>query len=378
MLSDESSSDSETGRFKCQTNKQNERRGRDETRSTNRSRSPGRNKGLSNRYNNSKGIDRRKDVRDRFSRHRYRYDRHSPIRSKPSRDKSRERRSHDRQKQNRYSREQSKNIDFIQRRNSKSRSSKSPKLSRNLKDDIKTINTTDKAAEKYDRKPRDVSPPSPIQTVKKSEVYKPQEQPKIRKSDSPVVIDNESLEEEVQPGSYYNMIPAVVKEKSEESSEIDSSDDEKLRAKLLNLEKVLHKNKKKKHKKKHKRRHSKSKEKIVDSSVEVTSTTDIQEVQNEVTTQSTEVTSTQKNSRKDGSEEGEILSEDETFDPNDLRHKLKRSKTNTEAQPKLDACGPVLPPHLQKHYKKSVSPEDATKTPKEMVKNIGMFIFILF
>ncbi|CAH4017811.1 zinc finger CCCH domain-containing protein 13 [Pieris brassicae] len=370
MLSDESSSDSETGRFKCQTNKQDGQQGRDETRSTNRTRSPGRNKHSVNRYD--KGFDRKKDDRDRFHRDRHRHERFSPIRSRYPRDRSRERRSHDRQREKERSKHKDFSLNRDQRRSSRSRFSRSPMHNRNVKDEIKNIIVSDKTTDKYDRKPRDDSPPSPIHNVKRSEVYKPQEQPKTRKSESPVVIDHDSPDEEVQLGSYYSMIPAVVKEKSEESSEIDSSDDEKLRAKLLNLEKELNKSKKKKHKKKHKKRSSKSKDKVLDAtSVEVTSTTDIQEVQNEHKTQSTEVSSTQKNNRKDSSEEGEILSEEEEFDSNDLRHKLKRSKT-TQEQPKLDACGPALPPHLQKRYTKSVSPDNVSiKLSAEMVRNIG-------
>ncbi|CAK1548428.1 unnamed protein product [Leptosia nina] len=362
MLSDESSSDSETGRFKCQT-KQDEKKPsrREENRASNR---PGRSRPTDEKYERS--FDRRRDDRNKFDRQRdkQRYNRYSPIRSRRSRDRSKDKRSRENYKVSREGRDKLKIKDHSlnrEQRTSRSRSSRSPFVGRSTKNEEKDVSSHLAKSAAYTRRPRSESPPSQ-HSVKKSEVYKPiHEKSKSRKSGSPVVVieDNDSPDEVVQPGSYYSMIPALVKEKSIESSEIDSSDDEKLRAKLLNLEKELHKSKRKKHKKKHKKRSSKSKEKSLDSSaanVEVTSTTDIQEVQNEQNTQSTEVSSTQKN-RKDSSEEGEILSDEEEYDPTDLRHKLKRSKNQSQEPPKLDACGPALPPHLQKHYKKSVSPD---------------------
>ncbi|CAG4923853.1 unnamed protein product [Colias eurytheme] len=382
MLSDESSSDSETGRFKCQTNKDDDAKSHRREENTS---SAGRSRNVDERYNREFG--RRRNDRDRFdrrSRERNRYSRYSPIRRRHSRERRKE---SDRYRPSRGSRERTRpkerSLSRDRKRKSRSGSHKSPVPSRNIRDEIKNlITTTDKKSEKYERNVDKESSLSPNHVVKRSEVHKPttQEQPK-RKSDSPILVeeDNDYSHDEVQPGSYYSMIPAVVKDKSEESSEIDSSDDEKLRAKLLNLEKEFHKSKKKKHKKKHKKKSKTNKEKD-DScvSVEVTSTTDIQEV-NEQNTQSTEVSSTQKNNQKESSEEGEILSEDDQdIDPNDLRHKLKRSKNGSQEKmsPKLDACGPALPPHLQKRFRKSSSPSEASiETSKaERARNIGPII----
>ncbi|XP_038209276.1 GPALPP motifs-containing protein 1-like [Zerene cesonia] len=382
MLSDESSSDSETGRFKCQTNKDDDAKSHRREENT----SSGRSRNIDGRYNRDFG--RKRNDRDRFDRHsreRNRYSRYSPIRRRHSRDKSRERRKEsDRYRSNRGSRERTRpkerSLSRDRKRKSRSGSHKSP-VPRNMKDEIKNlITTTDKKTEKYERNVKKESSLSPNHVVKKSEVHKPIQEPSKRRSDSPILVEedmNDYSHDEVQPGSYYSMIPAVIKEKSEESTEIDSSDDEKLRAKLLNLEKEFHKSKKKKHKKRHKKKSKTNKEKD-DScvSVEVTSTTDIQEDNIKQNTQSTEVSSTQKNNQKESSEEGEILSEDDQdIDPTDLRHKLKRSKNGSQENmsPKLDACGPALPPHLQKRFHKSSSPSEGNvETSKtERARNIG-------
>lgn len=244
--------------------------------------------------------------------------------------------------------------------------------------------------DKLDRRSENEKSTSPEpNVVKKSVVLKPTEI-QIKKNESPILVeahDSSDVSDEVQPGSYYSMIPAIVKEKpeaskdkTEESSEIDSSDDERLRAKLLNLEKELQKTKKKKHKRKHKRKTSKSDKDNCDSSasVEVTSTTDIPDVIVEPFKPIgiAEVTSTQKNNPKESSEEGEILSDDSQsdIDPNDLRHKLKRSKKAPDSQ-KQDTWGPALPPHLKRQFKDSVPPvTEGPSLPPHLQKkghNIG-------
>ncbi|XP_045760449.1 glutamic acid-rich protein isoform X2 [Maniola jurtina] len=378
MLTDESSSDSETGRFKGQTKSQD-----DKSISTNLkrdsllNRSTGRNRSFPDRFN--RDADRRRSEREKFerrSRERNRYSRYSPRRrhsrerSKISSERFRDRhrrdsRSREKKSKPRETRSNSKD----RHRHSRSRSHKSPVKTRNIRDEIKGIITKkDRSPDKVLKKSRNENLSSPEPVAKKSVVHKPTEVQR-KKSESPILIEEHAssdVSEEVQPGSYYNMIPAIVKEKpdevkgkSEESSEIDSSDDERLRAKLLNLEKELQKTKKKKHKKKHKRKNSKSDKDKRDSSasVEVTSTTDIPELMTESSKviESAEVTSTQK--MKESSEEGEILSDDSQsdIDPNDLRHKLKRSKKAPDFQ-KKDACGPALPPHLERRFKKSTSP----------------------
>ncbi|XP_041974510.1 GPALPP motifs-containing protein 1 isoform X2 [Aricia agestis] len=362
MLSDESSSDSETGRFKSTTKSRND--------SANTSRREDSSK-FSRRPRPSddrsyRDLSRRNEDRDKFSRRsrerdRSRYSRYSPVRRR-SPDRQRHRRSAERHRYSRTSREKSKPREHrSSSKDKRSRSQKSPVKNRNIKDEIKEIITSrEKSVEKVERKKSS----SPDNTPKMSVVLKPNKPEKQKqKSESPILVEEHESDnqEVVQPGSYYSMIPAVVKEKSEESSEIDSSDDEKLRAKLLNLEKQLQKTKKKKHKRKHKKKSSKERS---DNSVEVSSTTDIHQAKMDNTVSSTgtpEVTSTQKSNQKDSSEEGEISSDDSQsrldIDPDDLRHKLKRSKaTEDNVQSKLDVCGPALPPHLEKRFKKSPSP----------------------
>ncbi|CAB3231398.1 unnamed protein product [Arctia plantaginis] len=375
MLSDESSSDSETGRFKGRTKKeeQTSKQKSDNSRETGRSRHSGNDR--FQRYS-----DRRRDDRDNFDKHsrdrdRHRFSRNSPIRRRHSRDRSQNRRSHEKNK-HRESTEKTKYREY--RSNSRDRHKNSGFRSYALHDNSKdqqegTRRSTvrDKSPEKQAKKARDKSL-SP-RRGKRSEIYVPppllaieKRAPERKKSESPIMIDenDHSDHEEVLLGSYYKMIPAVIKDKSEESSEIDSSDDERLRAKLLNLEKELHKTKKqKKHKKKHKRKSLKSSKerelRDTSVSVEVSSTTDIAikpdvalEVQLEVME---EVSSTQKHAQKESCEEGEISSDDSQgqidIDPTDLRHKLRRGK------PKSNVCGPALPPHLEKQYKRSASPE---------------------
>ncbi|XP_073945637.1 uncharacterized protein [Choristoneura fumiferana] len=396
MISDESSSDSETGRFKGKSEKTDQ-----QSRSTTQRdshRSTGRDRHSENdRFR--RDIDRKwddKDRSDRLPRERLRYSRHSPIRRRRSAERSPNRKkSHERHR--RTSRERSKVKDYRsnsrdRRRKSRSRSHKPAEHRRDIREEIKCVpreektnllSTKLKSSDKFDRGSRDKRSSSLEVNVKKSEIYKPAPTENRRKSKSPIVVQEKdsdgNVSEEVQPGSYYSMMPTVVKEKSEESSEIDSSDDEKLRAKLLNLEKELHQAKKKKHKKKHRKKGKSSKDdKDIETPtpVEVTSTTDIQDKikigDSSTHVDTAEVTSTQKNSQIESNEEGEIISDDESqtgldIDPSDLRHKLKRSVPKAEAVEsmdlrekvkfKSDVCGPALPPHLAKQTNKRRSAE---------------------
>nr|XP_026484956.1 nucleolar protein dao-5 [Vanessa tameamea] len=400
MLSDESSSDSETGRFKCQSKTQGKRPNEHDTKRENLfGRSSGRSRRPDDRLN--RDLDRKRDERERFERHsreRHRYSRYSPARRRHSGDRSRNRRTPDRHRDRHaidprgISRQRDiRSSSRDKYRRSRSRSCKSPGKVRNIKDEVKPIITgKEKNLDEVEIKSKIEKSSSPELMTKKSTVHKPTiSETQKRTSDSPILIEeNEGSDTSdiVQPGSYYKMIPAIVKEKSEESSEIDSSDDEKLRAKLLNLEKELQKTKKKKHKKKHKRKSSKSDKEKQESSapVEVSSTTDIQEVKADVPSKipETEVTSTQKTNQKESSEEGEILSDDISqsdveIDPTDLRHKLKRSKTDTQDKvAKLDVCGPALPPHLERRFQKSLSPvtEGPTLPKQNKSRNIGPLI----
>ncbi|XP_023940177.2 peptidyl-prolyl cis-trans isomerase G [Bicyclus anynana] len=400
MLSDESSSDSETGRFKGQTKRQDDKSNTSTKKENVFGRSIGRNRRSADRFNREG--DRRRHEREKFeqrSRERHRYSRYSPVR-KYSRDRSRERskrsseryrdrrRTHSKPREEKSKQRESRSTSKGKHIHSRPRSQKSPVNTRNVRDEIKgLISNKDRSSEKIEKQSWDEKSSSPEPVVKKSVVQKPTTEARKKKSDSPILLDvhgNSEGSDEVQPGSYYNMIPAIVKEKledteviSEDSSEIDSSDDERLRAKLLNLEKELQKTKKKKHRRKHKRKTSKSDKDKRDSSasVEVTSTTDIPDVVIESSLlASAEVSSTQKTAQKESSEEGEILSDDSQsdIDPNDLRHKLKRSKTS-QGQQNRDAWGPALPPHLDKNFKESASPEGPLLPPHLQRKghNIG-------
>ncbi|CAK1599976.1 unnamed protein product [Parnassius mnemosyne] len=379
MLSDESSSDSETGRFKCRTKTQDEtaQNSKSKDNSFHSSKSNLRNSGRNRRYESERyqrDLDRKRDNRGGFDLHvrdRHRYSRHSPVRRRRSSERGRHR-EFERRRYERDSRERSKLSDHRhgsrdRMSRSESKTHRSPNHNKNIKEIIKS-NITDKKLDKDEIKQREKRSSSADNKTKKSEVFKPAtiDLPH-RKSKSPIaeVHVESDVSEEVKPGSYYSMIPAIVKDKSEESSEIDSSDDERLRAKLLNLEKEITKTKKRKHRKKHRKKRSKSsKEKTEEStaSVEVSSTTDIQDKisdKNVNVSETAEVTSTQKNIQKESSEEGEILSDDEAessinIDPSDLRHKLK--KANAQAK-KSDVCGPALPPHLAKRHEKSASPD---------------------
>lgn len=399
MLSDESSSDSETGRFKgrTKTEEKNSNQKSDNSRETGRHRHSG-----NDRF--QRHFDRKRDDRERYrdldkhsrdrDRDRHKFSRHSPIRRRHSRDRSLNRRSHEKTR-HRESSDKTKYKEYRsssrdRHKNSGSRSRASHDLKKDPHDERRHSSARDKSPEIPEKKLREKSL-SP-RRGKRSEIYVPppltieKRAPERKKSDSPIIIDenDHSDHEEVLLGSYYKMIPAVIKDKSDESSEIDSSDDERLRAKLLNLEKELHKTKKqKKHKKKHKRKCSKSSKEreLHDTSVavEVSSTTDIAVkpdvpliVQPEVME---EVTSTQKNAQKESCEEGELSSDDSQdqidIDPTDLRHKLRRGK------PKSDVCGPALPPHLEKHYKLSASPEiEGPALPPHLKRscNIGKFL----
>ncbi|RVE49420.1 hypothetical protein evm_005932 [Chilo suppressalis] len=363
MLSDESSSDSETGRFKCRTKTQD-----DQSKSNRKEehfRSSARSRPDSDRFRRELEKPSRddKDRHDRYPRDRNRFSRHSPPRRR-SRERSSGRRSHEHHRHSRNIREGSKpsrrSTSKDRKRDSRSRSHRSPEHKKDLRKEIKHNISREKSEEKSSTRPREKVTALPDQRGKRSEIYiSPPMKVNKSKSKSPIVVERHSdSSEEVQPGSYYSMIPAVIKDKSEESSEIDSSDDEKLRAKLLNLEKELHKTKKKKHKRKHKKKHSRSKDREPDPPtvvVEVSSTTDIQDnVNNEEPSQPdvVEVSSTQKSVQKESGEEGEIISDDDSqsqyeIDPNDLRHKLKRSIA--KPQIKTVTCGPTLPPNLVKH-----------------------------
>ncbi|XP_072935840.1 uncharacterized protein [Epargyreus clarus] len=387
MLSDESSSDSETGRFKGRSKPQDDQEKsssrREDVKSSGRSRRPD-----SDRYR--RDIERKRDERnnyDRRSRDRHRYSRNSPIRRRYSRDRSRrspERIRHDRDSSGRSKPLDRRSSSRDRHKNSRIRYQKSPIPSRDVKEEIKgIISKREKSAERPTSKQRDKKSSSP-EKEKRSEVHKPSVS-ETKKISSPIIIDeNEDSDRsvEVQPGSYYNMIPAIVKCKSEESSEIDSSDDERLRAKLLNLEKELHKTKRRKHKKKHKKKSVRSDKEKGDASVEVSSTTDIQDnIKTETINLSdtTEVTSTQK-CQKDSSEEGEILSDDSDqidIDPSDLRHKLKRSSnrsdSNSQEKVNKDVCGPALPPHLANRFTENSSDVEGPALPPHLQKskNIG-------
>ncbi|XP_059049101.1 serine/threonine-protein kinase prpf4B [Achroia grisella] len=406
MLSDESSSDSETGRFKCRSSNQDQQK-----KSTNQNEDSSKHSGRNHHSLNERhrrDLDKKRNQRDNFDRHvreRHRYSRYSPAsRRRSSRDRSQDRRSRERHRDRyRDSRGTSKPRDHRssskdKHRNSGSQFKKSPDQLRDFKDEIRrNIRTRDERKvipsdqlEKRKREePRSSLNLSPDQKGKKSEVYRPPVQSSKNKTSSPIIVEHsEDSSEEVQPGSYYSMIPAIVKEKSEESSEIDSSDDEKLRAKLLNLENELQKTRKKKHKKKHKRKVSKcSKDREQESttSVEVSSTTDIQ---NKIEVEEpnnnpeiAEVTSTQKSNQKESCEEGEISSDEEPddnfkIDPNDLRHKLKRSVTKcaiSGEKSASDVCGPALPPHLKKQFASSSDMEGPALPPhlNKRSRNIG-------
>lgn len=405
MLSDDSSSDSETGRFKCRTKKPDEQsstsKRQDSFRSTARSGRPSENDRFRREFDRKRDDVDRHDMR---SRERPRFSRHSPIRRRHSRDRSprrsreRERHRHSGDHRARSKPREHRSASKDRRRHSRSRSRKSLEPRRDVKEDPKpvkietkhNIQSSEKSTTKFDRRSKDKSS-SPEYREKRSVITKPVliEPPKKR-SESPIIVEHGDTDpEEVQPGSYYSMIPAVVKEKSEESSEIDSSDDERLRAKLLNLEKELHKTRKKKHRRKHKRKSSKSKERDRDqSTVEVSSTTDIDKIKEDVSNtplEVAEVTSTQKSNVKESSEEGEISSDDSQeqldIDPTDLRHKLKRSVLKTDKikeqdNSKVDICGPALPPHLEKKFRRSLSQDiEGPALPpilQKKSKNIGM------
>ncbi|KAJ8734883.1 hypothetical protein PYW08_014133 [Mythimna loreyi] len=400
MISDESSSDSETGRFKGRQKTQEDKsfnQRADNVRDSGRSRPSG-----PERFN--RNFDRKREERPRSERHsrdrerdRHRFSRHSPVRGRRnSRDRSPSRKSHERNR-HRDTSDKSKVKDH--RSSSRDRHKHSGSTSRSyiahdirkekeVRDDSRRKTERIRSPERPTKRSKEKSP-SLDRKSKRSEIYIPP--PMVatkRKSESPIVIDaheNSDASEEVQPGSYYSMIPAVVKEKTDESSEIDSSDDERLRAKLLNLEKELQKTKKKKHKKKHKRKSSKSskdRDRDATVSVEVSSTTDIDvkaDISKNVAEAVEEVSSTQKNAQKESYEEGEISSGDSQseieIDPTDLRHKLRRTVPKGDDKTAPDVCGPALPPHLEKRYERSASPDiEGPALPahlKRNPKNIG-------
>lgn len=381
MISDESSSDSETGRFKSGTTKKSDTSHSNQNKERTESRFE-RSRPVADR-SNRRGYDSRRDNRDRFDQQSKdrgsRFSKYSPVRHQ-SRDRSygsSRRRSRERIEKPRESKSQQKPRD----RRSKSRDKKrSPQVKTREKSPERKKHKDEIPKKSRERSIQKTSS-SPEYRGKRSVVQKPAARsPPKQKSRSPIELEAIDSEEDihVEPGSYYSLVPAVVKEKEkpepkpqveklqvDESSEIDSSDDERLRAKLLNLEKELKQTRKKKHKKRHRSKSSKSnkdKDDDSDAPVEVTSTTDIQTEKADVSLESTsiKVTSTQKG-HKDCSEEGEISSEDNTLssieiDSNDLRHRLKRTvKTKPSGSPDLrevlktkDVCGPALPPHLER------------------------------
>lgn len=427
MLSDESSSDSETGRFKCQSKPKEEQNSKQRDGNFKRRGRPSDN----GRFRRDFG--RERDEYDKHSRDRHRNPRTSPLnRTRNSRDRSPRRRSPERHRDRdssakfRHHRGSSKEKRNFTSKSHKSpdrpRTSKSPELKAKMQKSPESRSRAHKSPEirtrvrspeprsrshKSPEPKRDMkeetrhqtrkSPPksresqdrvslSPDFRGKRSEVYRPPPSaPSKRKSDSPITVEEQESDksEEVQVGSYYKMIPTVVKEKQEESSEIDSSDDERLRAKLLNLEKELQKTKKKKHKKKHKRKNKSSKERDEAApAVEVTSSTDIDVKDGSSNKNSPvpEVSSTQKTASKESSEEGEISSGDDTqdsqeqFDASDLRHKLSRKPGTSIA----DVCGPMLPPHLEK--KRSSIDREGPALPPHLSKskNIGQYFQIQY
>lgn len=380
MISDDSSSDSETGRFKGTLQKKDDVPRHDLKQ---------RHNSVRQSYNKSSD-DRRfnRDFNRRDDRHRSRFSRQSPDHKRRlSRDRSSERRRrsidrhprHDHMSSSYSRRDSRRSTSREKRRGTPSRSRRSTEFKRSIKDEKASVDVVKVLSleETNKKTERNISP---IDLKKsKSQVVLPSPEARKRKSTSPIIDEN--VNNEVLPGSYYNMIP-VVKEASEKSSVTDSSDDERLRAKLLNLEKELDKTRKKKHKKKHRRRTSKSKTKERDrdgsNTVEVTSTTDIKETKktnnddNLLEIETAEVSSSQlKPNKRESSEEGEIVSDEddtkkEDISPTDLRHKLKRSTIRESSKSpdlreklklKDDVCGPALPPHLESKYKKtSLSP----------------------
>ncbi|CAH1643359.1 unnamed protein product [Spodoptera littoralis] len=397
MISDESSSDSETGRFKGRAKTQDDKstnQKADDIRDLGRSRQSG-----ADRFN--RNFDRKREERsrsDRYSRDRererdrHRYSRYSPVnRRRHSRDRSPNRKSHESRIREssdkpRVKEHRSSSRDRHKHSGSTSRSyiAHDFRKEKEVKEDLRHKPDHGRSRERSIKKSKEKSL-SPDHRSKRSEIYIPPPAAALkRKSESPIVIEEHDSDAsaEVQPGSYYNMIPAVVKEKTDESSEIDSSDDERLRAKLLNLERELQKTKRKKHKKKHKRKSSKSskdRERDASVSVEVSSTTDI-DVKADVTKNQTEpvedvvVSSTQKGAQKESCEEGEISSDDSQsaieIDPTDLRHKLRRSAPRGDDKSAVDVCGPALPPHLEKRFERSASPNtEGPALPPHLIKN---------
>lgn len=402
MLSDESSSDSETGRFKSHSEKKDSKISsyKEDRYKSSSHRRP------SERSGYCKDIDRRRTDRSHFSRR-------SPEKHRSSRPSSNDIRKYSRERStdlHRRSIERHRHSERAHRarenrsrsrdkkHNPKSRSWKTNDYGKNTKEEMRR-NISDEANKRlsHDEKYKSVDKNTPHLelNVSRSEVHKASIDKTIKKIETLTedVVESD-VSDEIKPGSYYNMIP-VVKEKSVESSETDSSDDERLRAKLLNLEKKLDKTKKRKHKKKHRKRNTKCKNIDNDGSntVEVTSTTDILENKDNINIMETEVSSTQlKENKKESSEEGEISSDDEDaqiivsdiidIDPTDLRHKLQRTVVK-EPSPDLrerlktrsDVCGPTLPPRLERIKGKSISPDiEGPMLPPHLLKkgkNIG-------
>lgn len=394
MLSDDSSSDSETGRFKGSSEKKDndEQKGRSHQRTVDRHhklssrrdesykrRSPERHR---SRYSPNRRQRRSSSSRKRHSSCNRKREKHSRERSLDRYKRSTQRQSVERHRsteknssENRKSSE--KNSSNKPKYSNQQRSSHRHRSRSREKQELHTNKSPYHKSTKTCRNGSSDRDSTATHKVKKSEVYKAS--PVKLKTTTPEPMETDAHEDVksdvIQPASYYSMLPKV-EEKTDQSSVTDSSDDEKLRAKLLNLEKKLDKSKKKKHRKKHKRK-SKSKNKDTEvTNVEVSSTTDIQENVKAsdvyiIESDTPEITSTQpKPDKGEGSEEGEITSDNNDsheinkqkplIDSNDLRHKLKNhnNKISCEiSQGKGDMCGPVLPPHLQKRLKKSVSPE---------------------
>lgn len=378
MLSDDSSSDSETGRFKGSSGKRdNDRNQKSYHRENKTSRYSGDQK-------HGQDIDRKGESHrsSRLSPYKHRSSRHSPSRRRHrSHDKSTHRepkRPSDRHRGDNYTHERhchdrrrspdhgmhSRGRPLHRHSNRRSYSKEDTRESHSK---FKTSSSREASKSRiersvsYERKSNEFK-------SNRSAIHRPS--PSIQKRDVPrsvEIMENEDDESDViQPASYYNSLPTV--KEDIDSTEVDSSDEETLRAKLLHLEKELVKNKKKKHRKKHKKS-LKSKHREKDSStVEVTSTTDIDKnmISDDVyivESDTPEVSSTQtKPQKNESSEEGEITSdvdhphtddkanEVKNIDLEDLRHKLNRDKVK-------EVCGPALPPHLSERSNKSSSPE---------------------
>ncbi|KAI5631214.1 hypothetical protein NE865_16075 [Phthorimaea operculella] len=334
MLSDESSSDSETGRFKCRTNNEDEQKkssNREDLRSLGRSRPSG-----SDRFQRD---DRKRDGRDRFdrrSRERHVERRHSPPRRRQSRDRSPFRRSRDRDRERsrqvearprsrprEQARERSGSKDI---RHSSSRLRRSPEQ-RDMKEELRRHIKEEVRPAEHRRDLKEELRRHIQEDVKPREHGRSLESKSLRKDEGKPILDRKR-----EPRR-------------------DLKDDEKREP---SREKRIDKFD----------RRSRDSSSSPDYRSKRTTDIDKPDVSNPQA-ETAEVSSTQKPTQKESSEEGEISSDDDSqqdyeIDPTDLRHKLKKStkKSSQEREAvKPAACGPALPPHLQKRFKRSVSPD---------------------